>query len=56
MLTAGQEKRIRLFDINRPDAEPGFVGGEAAHDGVIKSVLWVDESGGVSGGDDGFIK
>jgi len=58
MLTGGQEKKIRLFDLNRPDAEPVFIGksGETPHEGVIKSVIWVGDWGGVSGGDDGFIK
>lgn len=59
MLTGGQEKKIRLFDLNRPDAEPFYIGGdkgETVHDGVIKSVLWVGDWGGVSGGDDGLIK
>jgi serine-threonine kinase receptor-associated protein len=59
MLTGGQEKKVRLFDLNRPDAEPSFIGGsngETAHDGVIKSVLWVGDWGGVSGGNDGLIK
>lgn len=57
MLTGGQEKKIRLFDLNRPDADPIFVGknGET-HEGVIKSVLWIGDWGGVSGGDDGLIK
>ena len=57
MLTGGQEKKIRLFDLNRPDVDPISIGnGEIAHDGVIKSVLWVGDWGGVSGGDDGLVK
>lgn len=58
LLTGGQEKKVRLFDLSRPDADPVYIGKneDNAHDGTIKSVLWVDDSGGVSGGDDGFIK
>ncbi|PWN30172.1 WD40 repeat-like protein [Jaminaea rosea] len=45
-LTGGHEKRLRLFDLNRPEAEPVEFGtgrGEGsskAHDGVIKSIVW----------------
>lgn len=59
LLTGGQEKKIRLFDLSRPEADPTFIRGspgDTAHDGTIKSVLWVGDWGGVSGGDDGFIK
>jgi len=59
LLTSGHEKKIRLFDLNRPDAEPSFIGAQAggkAHDGTIKSILWVGELAGVSAGDDGLVK
>ncbi|KAI0003257.1 WD40 repeat-like protein [Russula compacta] len=58
LLTGGQEKKVRIFDIGNPDAEPDILseGGAQSHDGTIKSVVWFDENTGVSAGDDGFIK
>jgi len=58
LLTGGQEKKVRIFDIGRPDAEPDILseGGGQSHDGTIKGVVWFDENIGVSGGEDGFIK
>lgn len=48
ILTGGHEKKVRLFDLSRPDAEPVLLsrlseGGNrdiTAHDGVIKSLIW----------------
>ncbi|EPQ26986.1 uncharacterized protein PFL1_05622 [Pseudozyma flocculosa PF-1] len=44
ILTGGHEKKLRLFDLSRPDAEPDYllIDGEkgTAHDGTIKSVVW----------------
>ncbi len=60
LLTAGHEKKVRLFDLTRPGAEPSFLrrpGGGDAHDGVIKSVIWdADRAVGVSAGDDKLIR
>jgi WD40 repeat protein len=58
LLTGGQEKKVRIFDIGRPDAEPDILseGGGLSHDGTIKSVVWFDENTGVSGGEDRIIK
>jgi len=56
LLTGGQEKKVRIFDLGRPDADPDIMGGGLSHDGTIKSVVWFDENAGVSAGDDGFIK
>jgi hypothetical protein len=58
LLTGGQEKKVRIFDIGKPDAEPDILseGGGLSHDGTIKSVLWFDENIGVSGGEDRVIK
>ncbi|KAH9057137.1 WD40-repeat-containing domain protein [Lactarius deliciosus] len=56
LLTGGQEKKVRIFDLGRPDAEPDILGGGLSHDGTIKSVVWFDENTGVSAADDGFIK
>lgn len=58
LLTGGQEKKVRIFDIGRPDAEPDILseGNGQSHDGTVKSVVWFDENTGVSGGEDGVIK
>lgn len=58
LLTGGQEKKVRIFDLGRPDADPDYLlDGEATtHDGTIKSVVWVGEHTGVTAGEDGKIK
>jgi len=56
LLTGGQEKKVRIFDLTRPDAEPDILGGSLSHDGTVKSVVWFDENAGVSAADDGLIK
>ena len=58
LLTGGQEKKVRVFDLGRPDAEPDFLGegGALAHEGMVKSVVWVGEHTGVSAGEDGLVK
>ena len=58
LLTGGQEKKVRIFDIGKPEAEPDILseGGGQSHDGTIKSVVWFDENTGVSGGEDRIIK
>lgn len=44
VVTAGHEKKLRLFDLQRPDAEAALFdmgGGKGiAHEGVIKSCVW----------------
>lgn len=59
LLTGGQEKKVRMFDLRRPEAEPDlFVenGAPVSHDGTVKSVVWVGEHTGVTAGEDGLIK
>lgn len=60
LLTAGNEKKVRLFDLTRPDAAPSYMkreGGIEAHAGTIKSVIWdADRAVGVSAGDDKVIR
>lgn len=58
LLTGGQEKKVRIFDLGRPDAEADFLGDPSvpSHDGTVKSVVWVGEHTGVSAGEDGIIK
>jgi WD40 repeat protein len=59
LLTGGQEKKVRVFDLRRPDAEPDFLrgaGGTTAHEGTVKSVVWINEWNGVTAGEDGSVK
>ena len=59
LLTGGQEKKVRIFDLTRPDAAPDFLGGDSsslAHDGTVKSVVWVGDHIGVTAGEDGQVK
>ena len=58
LLTGGQEKKVRIFDLNRPDAEPDFLcdNGPLSHEGTLKSVVWVGDHTGVTAGEDGRIK
>jgi WD40 repeat protein len=44
---------VRSFDLGRPDADPVVLG---THEGTVKSVVWVDDTLGVSAGDDGLVK
>lgn len=59
LLTGGQEKKVRVFDLRKPDAEPDFLGGSGgstAHEGTVKSVVWINEWNGVTAGEDGTVK
>jgi serine-threonine kinase receptor-associated protein len=60
IVTGDQEKKIRIFDLNRPDAEPRFLtpqGKDFAHEKTVKSVVWLPDSKTiVSGGEDGAIQ
>jgi len=59
LLTGGQEKKVRVFDLARPDSEPDFLidgANSTAHDGTVKSVVWVGDHFGVTAGEDGKIK
>lgn len=60
LLTAGREKKVRLFDLTRADAAPSFMkgsNGNDAHDGTIKSVIWdAERAVGVSAGEDKMIR
>jgi len=58
LITGGQEKRVRIFDIHRPDAPPDFLEDTSglAHEGAVKSVICVDENLGVTAGEEGNIK
>jgi serine-threonine kinase receptor-associated protein len=68
LLTGGQEKKVRIFDLARPDAEPTLLlgGGEGegaaaagagtSHGGTVKSVVWLNQALGVSAGEDGIVK
>jgi len=58
LLTGGQEKKVRIFDLGRPDAEPDFLcdAGVWSHDGIVKSVVWIGDHTGVTAGEDGKVK
>jgi WD40 repeat protein len=58
LLTGGQEKKVRIFDLGRPDAEPDLLteDGTLSHDGTVKSVVWVGDYTGVTASEDGFVK
>ena len=58
LLTGGQEKKVRIFDVNQPDASPDFFEDTngLAHEGTIKSVIWGPDNRGVTAGEDGYIK
>ncbi len=59
LLTGGQEKKVRIFDLGKSDAAPDFLGGDASttcHEGTIRSVVWVSDTMVVTAGEDGFVK
>jgi len=58
LLTGGQEKKVRIFDLSRPDAEPDLFcdSGPLSHEGTVKSVVWVGDHTGATAGEDGRIK
>jgi len=59
IVTGDQTKKIRLFDLERPDADPRYFtrpGGETAHEKTVKSVVWLAKDQQiVSGGEDGIV-
>jgi serine-threonine kinase receptor-associated protein len=58
LLTGGHEKKVRIFDLGRPDADPVLLlaGGDTSHEGTLKSVVWIDDRTGASAGEDGLVK
>ncbi|KAL4074506.1 WD40-repeat-containing domain protein [Scleroderma yunnanense] len=42
IITGGQEKKVRIFDLQKPDAQPSLLcdNGSTSHDGTVKSVVW----------------
>ena len=45
--------------MTRPDAAPDFLGGDSsalAHEGNVKSVVWVGDYTGVTAGEEGLLK
>jgi len=59
ILTGGNEKKVRIFDLTQPESEPLFLnrpGGKESHEGMVKSVVWSEPSMGVSAGEDGVIR
>jgi serine-threonine kinase receptor-associated protein len=49
LLTGGQEKKVRIFDLENVNAEPMVFEG---HNGTVKRCLWVDQSTFVTIADD----
>lgn len=63
LLTGGHEKKIRLFDLGRPDAQPLILGGAYPNNtstkGNIRSLVWDEGQNGVIGisaGEDGIVR
>lgn len=62
LLTGGHEKKIRLFDLGRPEAEPLVLGSNPdglSTEGNIKSLVWDEGQGGtigVSASEDGSVR
>lgn len=59
IITGGYEKKLRIFDLTRPDAEPDYLvefhDKGLAHDGNIKSVVWHRDPTGQSGSSEDSI-
>lgn len=60
LVTGDQTKKIRIFDLSRPDADPRFLnvaGSDLAHEKTVKSVVWLpDGKQIVSAGEDGKVQ
>lgn len=64
VLTGGQEKKLRIFDLARPEQDPMYLvrPGEAeagkAHEGNVRSVVWDSQDGNVavSAGEEGVVR
>jgi serine-threonine kinase receptor-associated protein len=61
-MQGGNEKKIRLFDLGRPDAQPLVLGNYADGNscrGTIRSLVWDEGQGGVVGisaSEDGLVR
>lgn len=58
IVTGGQEKKVRIFDLQKPDAQPALLSdaGSTSHDGTVKSVVWFDDNMVATASEDGTIK
>ncbi|KAL7414180.1 WD40-repeat-containing domain protein [Mrakia frigida] len=66
LLTGGQEKKLRIFDLARPESDPLYLVGKGdpegekgkAHDGTVRSVVWDTQDGNVavSAGEEGVVR
>lgn len=58
LVTGGQEKKVRIFDLSKPDADPVFLADTTgtAHEGTVKSVVAVSDTLVATAGEDGYVK
>lgn len=58
IVTGGQEKKVRIFDLQKSDAQPTLLSdaGSISHDGTVKSVVWFDVNTVATASEDGTIK
>lgn len=58
IVTGGQEKKVRIFDLQKPDAQPAVLSdtGSTSHEGTVKSVVWFDNNMVATASEDGTIK
>ena len=58
VITAGQEKKLRLFDLDRPEEPEYFTseGSQLAHDGNIKSIVYDEPHQQIISVDDRVLK
>ncbi|KAF3903656.1 Beta-TrCP [Arthrobotrys entomopaga] len=54
--TGGPEKKLRMFDLGRPDNAGAMEIGVGAHNGSIRTVSWADQNILVSGSEDKYIR
>ena len=55
LATGGPEKKLRIFDLNRPDPVATEIGSQS-HNGTIRCVAWAEPNILVSGSEDKYIR
>ncbi|EJD44031.1 serine/threonine kinase receptor associated protein [Auricularia subglabra TFB-10046 SS5] len=58
LVTGGQEKKVRIFDLTKPEADPIFLSDTSgtAHEGTVKSVVAVSDTLVATAAEDGYVK